>query len=706
MNKIKSTIVLTILLATTFTAFLPIAIASTGIITFVPTGVQNIAAGSIVTLNFATVTFSGGQFYLVWSADGFSQISSGDYKYSPTMNTADLFAGTTKNYTSSLGNFTVGNSKIVGPIPKEIAGGRYYIKAFDGSATSVAVTNNYIQVLPSFEVIPSKGAGGTPIVLNGYAFSSNTHVNLTYYDPIAAANKTLAIVLTNAIGKFTYASTAKDLVQALGSGEHPKAFNVITFYANDTTTGYQAKVLYSEGQRGLLQVGDMIPLAGDMFGNNTMFTSLLAVNVHVTDSLIIAGNYFRPTSVSIWWESARIGTPATNSSGFFNTTVTVPITTIGSHKITIKDAGTNFMFNITVLPTLLLVPSSGPVNQQVRAYAYGFPANQKFYIYWFEKTFGEGTFYNFNNATTGSNGQFNITVQFKVPHTYGGSHQVDATTSFLGKTTATMTSVEASTSFDVTPTQTLSTLSFKNDGSLITITGTGFDPRLSYVANIDNNYLGVDGENYTFPSNIIANKTGDLSIKFVAAGFEAGMHVFSIYTQGQTTPMFLLFTVTGTSPDTDTIMAQLTTNQNALTNQLTSISTAQTQMNSSISTSISSISTLLSTSVTNIRTDIAGVKSDVAGVKSAVGTLSSDVSSKIDSLGTSLGNQITSQGTTLGKSITDNANSITTAIQSEQATSSSVKTAVDGLSTYLIVIAIIAIIVLVIEIAILIRRLS
>ena len=702
MNKIKSTIVLTILLATTFTAFLPIAQASTGIITFVPTGVQNIAAGSRVTLNFATVTFSGGQFYLVWSADGFSQISSGDYKYSPTMNTADLFAGTTKNYTSSLGNFTVGTSKIVGPIPKEIAGGHYYIKAFDGSATSVAVTNNYVNVLPSFEVIPDTGAGGTSIVLNGYAFSSNSHVNLTYYNPIAAANKTLAVVSTNAIGKFVYPSTASDLNQALGSGEHTIAFNVIKFFANDTTSAYQAETDYAEGERGLLQVGDMLPLAGDMFGNNTMFTSLLAVNVHVNDSLIIAGNYFHPTSVSIWWESAKIGTPTTNSSGFFNTTVTVPITTIGSHKITLKDVGTNFMFNITVLPTLLLIPSKGPVGQLIKAYAYGFPANQKFYIYWFEKTFGEGTFYNFNNATTGSNGQFNITVQFKVPHTYGGSHQVDATTTFLGATTTTMTNVEASTSFDVTPTLTVSPSSFKNDGSLVTITGTGFDPRSSYVSNIDNRYLAVDGENYTFPSNIIANKTGDLSIKFVAAGFEAGMHVLSLYTQGQLTPMFLLFTVTGTSPDTDIIMQQLNANQKALTDQLTSISTGQTQLG----TSISSISTLLSTSVTNIRTDIAGVKSDVAGVKSAVGTLSSGVSSKIDSLGTSLGNQITSQGTTLSKSISDNANSITLAIQSEQATSSNIKTAVDNLSTYLIVIAIIAVIVLVIEIAILIRRLS
>lgn len=112
----------------------------------------NVQAGTNITLDFTNVSFWGSIFYLVWSADNFSQISSSDFKYSPTFTVADLVAGNTKIYTSPFGNFTVGNRIIVGPIPKDITGGHYYIKAFDGNVTSVAVTKKDIHVLSLIEV--------------------------------------------------------------------------------------------------------------------------------------------------------------------------------------------------------------------------------------------------------------------------------------------------------------------------------------------------------------------------------------------------------------------------------------------------------------------------------------------------------------------------------------------------------------------------
>jgi hypothetical protein len=76
-------------------------------------------------------------------------------------------------------------------------------------------------------------------------------------------------------------------------------------------------------------------------------------------------------------------------------------------------------------------------------------------------------------------------------------------------------------------------------------------------------------------------------------------------------------------------------------------------------------------------------------------------------MGKSLSSQITGLGNTLSKSISDNANSIQTSIKNAQdAVSSQVKSSVGDLSTFLIIIGILAAITLVIEAAILIRRLS
>jgi len=244
----------------------------------------------------------------------------------------------------------IGNNWVNISTPTTVAGGHYYVKCFDGAATSVAVADNYVNVLPILEVIPfTRGAGGASISLKGSAFHANSMVNLTYYDPIAAANKTLATVLAGAQGRFIYDTTAPDLKQWLPAGENAIKFDVIKFYSNDTTTGYQAEADYWEGERGLLQVDSVYPLAGDMFGNSTTFN----IQVHVNDRLIIAGNYFHPPTVAIYFDNTAIGTVTTNRSGFFNRTITIPYATMGTHKITVEEVTTNqtTTTTTTTLPT-------------------------------------------------------------------------------------------------------------------------------------------------------------------------------------------------------------------------------------------------------------------------------------------------------------------------------------------------------------------
>jgi hypothetical protein len=717
MSKIKTTFILALLLTTVFAAFFPLAVkASTGYIlietTSPPSAPVSVPAGGTVHLYFGGVTFSGGQFYLVWSKDGFSQISSGDFKYTPTFKVADLFSQTIKTVDS----YKIGFGWVNGSIPKDIAGGEYYVKAFDGSATSVAVTDNVIIVTAAFEVVPSWGPGGRDISLKGYAFTANNYVNLSYWDPIEGEEFVIKkLYPTNEKGQFVYNMKAPDLKIVMDSDEQwvEDWIYTITFYAMDNKTATEYSFDWSEYPRGLIQVDDVMADEGYLFGNETDFGAWYDVKVGVGDKLVVSGNYFYPGNVTIWFDGSKyLGSVLANGTGFFNTTVTIPVTSIGSHYILLKDANSfRFVFYIEVVPTLVLEPSEGPVGTVVTAKAYGFPAKIAVYLYWLEKALGDGTYYWLANATTGADGQFNVTVKFTVPHTYGGAHEVWAIDSYLGKETTDISGYEiAEKDFKVLPTLKIVPDKFANDGSLVTVLGTGLDPTVGYTPNIDNRLLGVDPQDWDYPSSVYCNETGDLELKFVAAGFTPGLHVFSLYAGGELEPTFLLFTVTGVSPDTQAILDKLAANQADLLAQLKSLS----DKIATLSNSVDSVKTTLTAGVQGIRSDIAGVKSDLAtlsdsmskgfsGVNSAIGTLSSSV----DSMGKSLSSQITGLGNTLSKSISDNANSIQTSIKNAQdAVSSQVKSSVGDLSTFLIIIGILAAITLVIEAAILIRRLS
>ena len=109
----------------------------------------NIKAGDSITLNFNNVTFSSGQFYLLWSSDGFSQISSGDFKYTPTFATAKLHSVTSTNVSGTdayLGTWKIGNNLLSGPIPKHVRSGTYFIKLYCGKTTPVAVSSAIVVV--------------------------------------------------------------------------------------------------------------------------------------------------------------------------------------------------------------------------------------------------------------------------------------------------------------------------------------------------------------------------------------------------------------------------------------------------------------------------------------------------------------------------------------------------------------------------------
>jgi hypothetical protein len=154
------------------------------------------------------VTFSGSQFLLYFSTNGFSQISSGDIEYAGPFNVAQLQGSyqaytipvNSSYFTTSTATFYVGTATvytphkstaelIVGPIPLKISSAYEYIKIFDGSTTSVAVSIQTVNIQPNFVASPASGVAGQTLTFVGGGFPANmtVNVNATYTYKIGQA---------------------------------------------------------------------------------------------------------------------------------------------------------------------------------------------------------------------------------------------------------------------------------------------------------------------------------------------------------------------------------------------------------------------------------------------------------------------------------------------------------------------------------------
>ena len=251
---------------------------------------------------------------------------------------------------------------------------------------------------------------------------------------------------TNALGQFNYTVAAPDLKVAAATGDNAPLVNTIDFQAILNSTAHpQYNATYTENQRGLLQFGR--PTAGaiagniqnatGLYGNLTSFVS--SVSVGVGDTLRIAGNWFYPGAMTLKWDNAIDITPAgltANGTGFFNTTTTVPTSSLGVHNFTIIDNGlVVFQVSVNVVQSITISPTSGPVGTTVTVNGYGFPSagTPAGYVYNATITFGASATIR-AWALTDANGAF--TTTFVVPTSPGGSNVVNATTNDTALTSA------------------------------------------------------------------------------------------------------------------------------------------------------------------------------------------------------------------------------------------------------------------------------
>lgn len=624
-----------------------------------PSPPTTIKLGENVSLYFGNVTWSGGTIDLYLSTNGYAALNyTTDTRYGPTFRVSDLKNMTySKQISTDALKYTVGRNWINGTVARALAvpGGDYYIKAFDGITSAVAVTDNFITIKASFEVVPTSGPGQASITLKGYALPANGYANLSYNMGVGW------VVIKNlhradAKGSFTYAMLAPDFKKGLPAGLQPETSDPITFRMIVNSTGQTETAIFAEWERGLKQVkGKTGVLAGanQLYGNTTNFG--LSVNVTVLGSLIIAGNRFHPGTATILWDKATaLGTTTVNGTGWFNTTVTVPITSIGSHNVTIDEGKAIFYFWVNVVPTLILTPDKGPVGTHVVADGYGFPAK------------GKPAAANVYNVTltwdyvdgctpipkvllyvlTDTNGHF--TTAFDVPHTVGGAHTVTAVANSTPPTTATAT-------FTVKAALLMVPTSFYNNGTVVTINATGLAYHQAYDLNLDNH------KDFLVAGNCI----GDFTMKFVAAaGFDAGVHVATMYKTNGTgfNPEYeghVLFTVN--SVERDVLVDKL---DEALENldEIKESLGDLTDLVEDESTQIDTVKNAILDAIEEARGDV----SALAGQLSAIETLASTAAQQASSAAAS------------SSTAASNASDAKTAAQGAQSATSGISMAVYG----------------------------
>ena len=313
---------------------------------------QRTAAGNNVSLFFGNVKWSITHFYLLMSKDNLSQVSTNDIVYTPTFNAGDLNASAIAAYTSASGSWQVGYNWVNGTIATNIAGGKYFFKAFADLSTPVPISDTSMTVVGVLQVTPTSGPRGTAISVEGYSFTTSSSVNITYLNPVSS--KWMLIVNntpTDAFGHFNYTMTAPDLMHDQPAGDSSALFDQIVFRGQDNSdsTYYNGTTPFCEFRRGLSQFGNAI--AAGLYGNNTDLTP--SVQVVVGRSLPVVGEWFTPGNVIFQLDGTVFDTAVTDSLGHFSKTITVPATTVGAHTIRMLNAGSDFLVTVTVIQSLV-----------------------------------------------------------------------------------------------------------------------------------------------------------------------------------------------------------------------------------------------------------------------------------------------------------------------------------------------------------------
>jgi hypothetical protein len=661
-------------------------------------------------VNFSGITISSGQVTLYTSTNAQAAITSGDTVYVANLPTSYIMAtvhtssaGPLENFYNVTYNgmtFSLGNDSVIGPAPT-VAGGSYYIKAYFGSTAPVATSAAQVVILPNIEISPTSGGAGTPITVTGYGFTPSSQANLTWtYTVSGTPTEAFSLLTTNSTGGFTTTVNAPEMKLSTSTP------GSVTFWANDTARSILTPtVTFTEQPRQFIQIEEYEPTTASWTPLPSPFVTqyngtLTSASFYETEPMIIAGNYFDPSStVTIYFGSSAIGTTTTNGTGFFNVTVTVPVVSAGTYAVNATDPLAYIYFSGSTVPEIIVTPNTVTAGQSVTVSGYAFAAGQTANVTWLGLGVGyDNETYLATLLSIGSNGQFSTSVAVPSP-VYGGYHYVYANDTG-GVTAYALVTVNPSISLSPSTASLGSTVTVTLNGLMV---GNETWPSWSSIAgNVTGSYgttastpnkYGLSQDNIpTYVSGLTGNSYGYATYNFMAAGYPM-LHAIELVNE-TATPNVLAATAWLNVTGTTNTEAATTSALNQMSSQLTTMGSTLTTMGSTLTTMQGSLTTLTS-EYTSLSTAVGNLAS----------TLNSDYSSLSSSLG-SLSSSVSSVSSTLG-SISSGVSSIGSSLSSMSSTLSSVQTEaaqISGVYNLVLATIVIAVIVLVLELVVIIRR--
>ncbi|MCL2135109.1 MAG: hypothetical protein FWH37_06105 [Candidatus Bathyarchaeota archaeon] len=559
---------------------------------------QQILTGESVNLYFgdSSIKWSGSNFYLLLSHDLENTVSPYDYVYSPMFSVADLKDSLPQYYSNVEGEWVIGNNWVNGTLAKNMAAGKYSIKAFDfGEANSeidtgtVAVTDTFITVntrppnQTTFTLAPNNGSGGVPVQFSGSGYPPNTEVDIGYYEPVSGGYNVWKKIVTDVSGSFSFSEEIPDLGRSYQQGDNPETFNRIQFRTQCQGLIYDVAT-YDQYARGLKSIGGQI--ASGLYGNGTNLVSI--VKVKAGDTFTITGQWFHPGIIYVlldseipmgtvthsqWSSAIRIGTTIANGSGFFEVPVNIPKTIdTGEHYIAIEDSQSILVVQILITDgDLQISPNSGPGGAKIQFTGSGYPPLSDVDIMYRDTLYGSWNYWTTASADAKGNINFSAEIPDLKKASYAGDYStVYSQIAFRAEVDGKIFAYEAYTQYarglKQVGSKTASTLfgnstNFENygltvkSGDSITISGRYFHPGVVYVrwdgTTVVNTVTSDQWSTATILGNTITNAEGSFDITITIPTAENGLHWVSIE-DSQTTNFITRLLVNTPSPTPST----------------------------------------------------------------------------------------------------------------------------------------------------------
>jgi hypothetical protein len=385
-----------------------------------------------------------------------------------TLDSTPIPAGLTTNAVGSLAATAI-------TIPA-IAAGPHTLKVQDSLGNNSIAT---LTTTAALKTAPISGPVGSSVSVTGNGYLPKTKISLTYNGGQIQTNPSSITADDN--GNFS----ASFIVPNTAAGNFIVAASDGTNSANTTFRSTAAGSLPT----GKGSVGDAIQITG--------------------------GGFTAGGNVSIKYDNVQIATAQADNGGALSTSVVIPPSQAGDHKIIASDGTNSITLTFTVTPAAALATTSGIVGSAATISGSGFLGGASIAV----------QFDGAQVAKSNADSQGTLSVVMTVPATSSGAHKIvvsDGVNSI-------------SLAFNVTPSAS-SSLNSGPVGSAITISGSAFRSAATISIKFDNADV----------ASAAADAAGSFSVTFKAPTAAGGNHIISA-SDGATTKTFN-FAIDNTAP--------------------------------------------------------------------------------------------------------------------------------------------------------------